>query len=402
MTGCFCGSAAAMLFAASGFAPEIEAGGGMDSGGSLAIQFFVAQVVAYICGVFQTEIVNLLKHDTPVLVCFLVTYLTYFGLDGLNKIVLPRLIGLETIVWGDWYFLPIGFSLFVGLVVGSLMERQTLIKILAEGPPQSRAATPFSPRSSESEALAIKDDEEEPEDKRSPLRLGAKMVHLQPVNIPEGRTMAPRDLTSLPSLGQVEEEHPLAVVDDSAAGRDLALAIVGETLDKRWEGDKLMLRTITYANPEEYDQADQARQCLETAIATRRKIPELSHRTAAYSLQRNAQEGRGLTVALQTAAEKKEHPDEIPKLEMAVVRELNVSRYANWKPADTVVSANMPEPGTMGPPPEPPPKKSFAKTIERNVEWAPVETVKRKVDRSVKRRDPEELAAEKTLHDAFD
>ena len=76
---------------------------------------------------------NNLKNDTPVLVAFLVTVLTYFGIDGVN-ILLPRLFGVDRIEWGHWYFVPIGLSVFVGLVVGSLMEYYNLMVILEDGP----------------------------------------------------------------------------------------------------------------------------------------------------------------------------------------------------------------------------------------------------------------------------
>ena len=76
---------------------------------------------------------NNLKNDTPVLVAFLVTVLTYFGIDGVN-ILLPRLFGVDSIEWGHWYFVPMGLSVFVGLVVGSLMEYYNLMMILEDGP----------------------------------------------------------------------------------------------------------------------------------------------------------------------------------------------------------------------------------------------------------------------------
>ena len=62
----------------------------------------------------------------------------------------------------------------------------------------------------------------------------------------------------------------------------------------------------------------------------------------------------------------------------------------------------MPEATMGGPPPEPPEVKSFKGTMDRFVEWAPIEQPKRKVDKSVKRRDPEEIAGEKALKEALD
>merc|ERR1719316_1530514 len=160
MTGCFCGSGAALFFAETEIFQSLivhgpqQGGGSVSLGGSLAIQFAAAQVAGYIAGIFNIEIVNLLKHDTPVLICFLVTYLTYFGIDGLN-LLMPRLFNVASIEWGHWYFVPICIAIFSGLVVGSLIERQILVRILEHDPPKSSTYA-GSPRLSE-EMLAIGD-----------------------------------------------------------------------------------------------------------------------------------------------------------------------------------------------------------------------------------------------------
>ena len=134
-------------------APALAIGGVRKTGRSKITSpqyldsLFDAQVVSLVCGQIQIEIVNLLKHDTPVLIGFLVTVLTYFGTDGIN-LLMPRLFNIPRIEWGDWYFFPICASIFVGLVVGSIMERQILNRILAEGPDPGSPRAAYKPKES--------------------------------------------------------------------------------------------------------------------------------------------------------------------------------------------------------------------------------------------------------------
>jgi hypothetical protein len=420
MSGCFCGSVAALFWAQSGIlTPYIEAGGGLSSGGSLAIQFAVAQVVSYICGQFQIEIVNNLKNDTPVLVAFLVTVLTYFGIDGVN-ILLPRLFGVDRIEWGHWYFVPIGLSVFVGLVVGSLMEYYNLMRILEDGPDgpkdddpdrdtilaltNSRASDYYKPKkvgalmrqktlnlSATSDGFATSPKEA--------MRLGMKLAEKGEHEI---QNMILDDAGKRMVVDRVLEETAIVEHGPAARGEIDPLDVAGQPLEKRFSGDKLMLRTL--ANADDYTQADQARACLDRAIATRQVPPAITQRTPAWSLQRNAQEGTRLAVSIASVEESKQEARmTVPALPLEeVTKELQVSRYASWKPEDAMVSANMPEATMGGPPPEPPEVKSFKGTMDRFVEWAPIEQPKRKVDKSVKRRDPEEIAGEKALKEALD
>jgi hypothetical protein len=177
--------------------------------------------------------------------------------------------------------------------------------------------------------------------------------------------------------------------------------VAGERIVPRYHGDKLALRTLPLAD----DPAEAAKLCVEATIANRVPVPDLNARTPAYSLQRMSEEGKQSATALQLSAARAAAPrEEIPMLELEEEEhEPTVSRYANWRPEDSIVSANLPGPkDASGPPPEQPPKKSLQGAAQNNIEWSSViEVAKRPVDKTLKRRDPDELAAEAALKAAF-
>jgi len=146
------------------------------------------------------------------------------------------------------------------------------------------------------------------------------------------------------------------------------------------------------------------------AIDMRPPVPELTDRTPAYSLLRNAEQGKVATANLELmtlkAQGKIERP-EIPELQMQVVeeeRELRESRYKDWKKEESVITANLMKPkgAPQGPPPEQPPKKTLAGIVSHFHEVEAYKSKKVAIDPNQKRPDPDEVLAERQRHLAFD
>merc|ERR1719421_846206 len=411
------------------------------------------QVGALFVGLFVSAIINLVKDDVPVLIAF-------FGAGAVCLLIDLPFRTEEGSGLGVWWFIPNCIGLASGLTMGALLEWLNLRHILKDGNEDAKSPTSHRSPKDAGSPLALEDVDspkfgaiENPSTASgsgSPKRLKgasspgdpATPLALEDEASPKsgkkprkakarGDEFDPNESALVPSPDKRRNTdmvfdiyHDRAKASWANYGKDgitpedvtpmdtleLASALQLSTLpsEPRFPGDTLSLQHVP--EDEQLSVTALARRGVLEAIDMRPPVPELTDRTPAYSLLRNAEQGKVATANLELAtlkAQGKIERPEIPELQMQVVeeeRELRESRYKNWKQEESVITANLMKPkgAPQGPPPEQPPKKTLAGIVSHFHEVEAYKAKKVSIDPNQKRPDPDEVLAERQRHLAFD